>query len=66
MSIPFVATPSWERESLSRGATPAAASVRAFDEAARGATVEAAVRAGIAVYVTPEDVDRLISAVQRL
>jgi cysteine desulfurase/selenocysteine lyase len=28
--------------------------------------VEGAVRAGIAVYVSPEDVDRLIGAVQRL
>ena len=28
--------------------------------------VEGAVRAGIAVYVSPDDVDRLIDAVQRL
>ena len=43
MSIPFVATPSWERESFSRGATPAAASVRPLGEAARGAAVDDAV-----------------------
>jgi pilus assembly protein CpaF len=50
MSIPFVATPSWERESFSRGTTPAAASAQAFGDAVREAAVDDVVPgAGVAV-----------------